>query len=72
MVVQDQQAQRFVAEHDRHEADGPDAGTAVDGPELRRCSLEALVENPDITFAQCGHAGRPGFGWDGPDELEDL
>ena len=54
-VVQDQQAERLVAEDERDEADRADADRAVDRPKLRGRGAHGPVEHADAA----GGGGRP-------------
>ena len=55
-VVQDEQAERLAAEHDRDEADGPDPGSPVDRPQPGRVAPRSPLEDLDLLVAERVHA----------------
>ena len=71
-VVQDEQAERLVAEDDRDVADRADADPAVDGAQAWRRGPHRRVEDADAAFVDGLHAGRRrvmGQVFDGLDDL---
>ena len=72
-VVQDEQAERLVAEHDRHVADRPDAGREGSGPDGRGASpAEIAAHDPDLALAHRLHAGGRRVARQGRDDVEHL
>ncbi len=71
-VVQDQQAQGFVPEHDRDVADRPDARAEVAGPDLGQRPVEIAAHDPDLALAHGFHAGGWGVAGKGRDDVEHV
>ena len=71
-VVEDEQPERHVAEHDRDVADRADAGPSIDLPQPGQRGREIAAQDLDLLFAEGVHPKRLGIPRERVDELEDL
>ena len=71
-VVEHEEAEGLVAEHERHEAHAPDTDGAVDRPELGGRGAHGAVEHADAAATDRVHASRRGVRWQRADRFDDL